>query len=92
MSDIRAAATMEAARPAIERLLRAAFEQLDALTPDVEIRRNLYAELIATAAASAEERLPGNKAVRETIAELFRAFHAHPADDGACTRQEPCLS
>lgn len=74
MSDIRVAAAMEAARPTIERLLRATFEQLDALTPDAEIRRNLYAGLISRAAGAAEERVPGSKAVREVIAELFRVF------------------
>ena len=90
MSDIRVAAAFEAARPVIERVLRSAFEQLDALTPDVAIRRNLYALLIARAVTSAEERLPESKAVREAIAELFRAFHAQPAEDGTFDQQEVC--
>ncbi len=92
MSDIRIAAAMEAARPTIERLLRAAFEHLDALTPDVEIRRRLYASLISHAAGNAEERLPGGNVLRETIAELFRSFHPQPAAIGLFGQPERCMS
>jgi len=91
MSDIRIAAELEAARPTIERLLRLAFEQLDALTPDAEIRRRLYACLISRAANTAEERLPGSDAVREAIAEIFAVFHQQPGQGLFC-RQERCMS
>lgn len=92
MSDIRVAAALEAARPTIERLLRATFEQLDALTPDVEVRRQLYAGLISRAAGKAEERLPGSIAIREAVAELVGAFHPRPADGGSFGHGEPCTS
>ncbi len=91
MSDFRVAAAMEAARPVIERLLRTAFEQLDTLTPDVEIRRRFYACLISRAAYAAEERLPGSDAVGEAIAEIFAIFHPQPGN-GLLGRQERCMS
>lgn len=91
MSDIRVAAAIEAARPAIERFLRVAFEQLDALAPDVETRRHLYASLISRAASAAEERLPGSDAVRDVIAELFKIFHPQPGSGQFC-RKEPCMT
>ncbi len=71
MSKSRTAAALQAARTTIQRHLLAAFGQLDSETPDVEIRKQLYADLIRQAVHLAGERFPDNRALVEMIEKLF---------------------
>ena len=71
MPESRTVAALQAARTTIERHLVAAFSQLDSQTPYVEIRKQLYADLIRRAIHLAGERFPEDRVLLEMIDKLF---------------------
>lgn len=77
MPDSRTAAALQAARTTIERHLLAAFSQLDSETPHVDVRKQLYADLIRQAIHLAGQRFPDDGALVDMIETIFG--HLKPA-------------
>jgi hypothetical protein len=80
MSESRTVAALQAAQATIQRHLLAAFSQLDSETPDVEIRKQLYADLIRQAVHLAGERFPNNRVLVEMIEKIFGHLESSVAD------------
>lgn len=80
MPESRTVAALQAARTTIERHLVAAFSQLDSQTPHVEIRKQLYADLIRRAIHLAGERFPDDRGLLDMIDKLLGPLKLSSAD------------